>query len=352
MDYIDTVDSRIDEITDLILQGDIYSGDIRNEFRQIINNAPDKEEIKNYIVRKIYSTKLGFPSIQRIHQYSGIDKETIKRELSGIKAYSYHAPVPQQLYRTVKALYVDQIWAADLVEMVKRRKKNKSAEAFIEANDGYNYILNIIDVFSRYVWSTPLKTKDALTVSIKFETLAKKGLKPEFIWTDDGKEFKGEMIEFANQNDIKLYQTKTGRKSVIVERFNKTQKELLEKHIELHGNWINYLKDVTYIYNNRVHSFHGLTPAQARLPEYSTIVLSRFVDSRQVIKPLFDIDDRVRILLDKGTFTKGYTRRWSKKTYYITAIHKDRNVAYYELEDNQGYPAKRWYVVTELQRVK
>ena len=54
---------------------------------------------------------------------------------------------------------VDDVWAADLVEMQEWKKVNK----------GYRYILNVIDYFSKYAWSVPLKDKMGKTVSNAFQ---------------------------------------------------------------------------------------------------------------------------------------------------------------------------------------
>ena len=53
-------------------------------------------------------------------------------------------------------------------------------------NEGYRYILNIVDCFSRYAWSIPLKDKKAETVLNAFKTISRK---PKHIWVDEGKEF-------------------------------------------------------------------------------------------------------------------------------------------------------------------
>ena len=36
---------------------------------------------------------------------------------------------------------------------------------FSKYNKGYNYLLNVIDIFSKYAWSIPLKTKTGLEVT-------------------------------------------------------------------------------------------------------------------------------------------------------------------------------------------
>ena len=73
---------------------------------------------------------------------------------------------------------VDDIWGADLVDMKKLAKEN----------DGYKYILMIIDVFSKFGWLVPLKTKSGDSVKSALETIFPKNT-PSKIWTDKGTEF-------------------------------------------------------------------------------------------------------------------------------------------------------------------
>ena len=49
--------------------------------------------------------------------------------------------------------HIDEIFAADLVEMQKFAKLNK----------GYRYLLTCIDIFSKYSWVIPLKDKKGFT---------------------------------------------------------------------------------------------------------------------------------------------------------------------------------------------
>ena len=40
-------------------------------------------------------------------------------------------------------------------------------------NRGYRYMLNVIDVFSKYAWSIPLKDKKGLTTTEVFKAIVK-----------------------------------------------------------------------------------------------------------------------------------------------------------------------------------
>ena len=72
------------------------------------------------------------------------------------------------------------IWAADLVEMQEWKKVNK----------GYRYFFNVIDCFSKYAWSVPLKDKKGETVLDAFKHIVNlSNRKPANIWVDEGKEF-------------------------------------------------------------------------------------------------------------------------------------------------------------------
>jgi hypothetical protein len=61
--------------------------------------------------------------------------------------------------RKVEVYGVDDIWGADLVDMQEWSRDNK----------GYKYMLNVIDVLSKYAWSVPLKDKKGDTVTEAFK---------------------------------------------------------------------------------------------------------------------------------------------------------------------------------------
>ena len=57
-------------------------------------------------------------------------------------------------------------------------------------NKGFRYMLNIVDCFSKYAWSVPLKNKTAKTVLDAFKSVVKSSARrPTHLWVDEGKEF-------------------------------------------------------------------------------------------------------------------------------------------------------------------
>ena len=81
-------------------------------------------------------------------------------------AEELHKPIVKKFKkRRVIVTGIDKIWAADLIDMQKFSKQNKH----------YKYLLTVIDIFSKYVWIVPLKTKTGLEVASAFQTILKKG---------------------------------------------------------------------------------------------------------------------------------------------------------------------------------
>ncbi|XP_029667280.1 uncharacterized protein LOC115237981 [Formica exsecta] len=74
----------------------------------------------------------------------------------------------------------DDLWQADVVEM----------RAYARFNKGYNYILTVIDVLSKYAWAVPLKSKDGSeTADAITKIFQADGRYPKNFQTDRGKEF-------------------------------------------------------------------------------------------------------------------------------------------------------------------
>jgi transposase InsO family protein len=65
---------------------------------------------------------------------------------------------------------------------------------FSKENDGYNYLLTVIDCFSKYAWTIPIKNKTAEEISKSFDNIFKER-KPLKLQTDKGKEFKNKKFQ-------------------------------------------------------------------------------------------------------------------------------------------------------------
>ena len=232
---------------------------------------------------------------------------------------------PKKNYITNKTdvYYIDDIWSLDVLDLKDYGPKN---------NRGYRYVLVIIDNFSKFGWTIPLKNKNAQTIKDSFENiLTNSKRKPSLVESDRGKEFYNNIFQdFLNKNDIKLYSRNTSVGAVFAERFNRTIRDLLKKIVfeQGDGNWIDVLQTITKQYNNKTHSSTKLTPTQASLKKNEGYVYKNLLDKRKKIIPKFKINDLVRTADLKRTFSKGDTTNWSYKLYKITEIINDTIPSY------------------------
>jgi hypothetical protein len=107
------------------------------------------------------------------------DKEFLKEWLKDQEVYTLHKPKIKKFERNkIESPGIDNTFQADLIDLTKISPENNR----------YNFILTVIDVFSKYAWAIPLKDKTALSVLTAFKTIFEKR-SPLKLHTDEGKEF-------------------------------------------------------------------------------------------------------------------------------------------------------------------
>lgn len=231
---------------------------------------------------------------------------------------------------------IDDIWAADLVDM----------NGFAEENDGYKYLLTVIDVFSKYGWTIPLKNKTGLAVATALKKILKER-KPRLMWVDKGKEFYNKDVKQL----VDLYSTENEEKSSVVERWNRTMKERMFKYFSANNTYkyIDVVDDLVKVYNETRHSSIGMTPTQASKPSNADKVrIKLYPDLPPSDKPKFAVGDRVRIPRKKGTFEKGYTSRWTEEVFTINEVLYT-NPTTYKIVDSAGEEIQGSFYEQELQ---
>src|SRR5437899_3163822 len=104
---------------------------------------------------------------------------------------------------------------------------------FHNVNDGYKYILTVIDVLSKISFAVPLKNKSPEQVIMGFEKIfSRHNVKPKLLHSDKGTEFLAAKSQaFFKQHGIKHYVTQNEDiKASVVERFNRTLKGLMYRY--------------------------------------------------------------------------------------------------------------------------
>jgi len=223
-------------------------------------------------------------------------------------------------------------------------------------NKGYKFMLNVIDVFSKFAWSIPMKDKTGKTTLEGFRKIVKEsGRIPKHIWVDKGLEFYNKDVTgWLEENNITRYSTYSEHKSVVVERFNRTLKEMMWKRFtaENSRNWIEILDDLMNIYNNRIHSTIGMSPVKASLKENEKKVLENIISKTRSIprrKAKYKVGDKVRVSRTKSVFEKGFLPNWSEELYIIDKVQKTMPITY-KLKDLLGEELEGSFYEQELQK--
>ena len=223
--------------------------------------------------------------------------------------------------------YIDEIWSIDLIDKSKLSKYN----------EGNNFILTVIDNFSKYAWAIPIKNKSGKAITEAFAALLL-GRKPNKIWADQGKEFYNkDFKQLLSKHNIEMYSTYSELKAVFVERFNRTLQDKLKgpMFINNDANWLNILDDIIDTYNNTIHSSTKMTPIQASKKANSNKVLWQFVDKRQ-LKPENKLNpgDFVRIRDKKHIFSKGYQTNWGWELFNVAHVSVSQPTTYLIKDEN------------------
>ena len=125
-------------------------------------------------------------------------------------------------------------------------------------NNSIKYLLCAIDLFSKYAFVVPLKDKKGISNINAFNKIIKQSNKiPNKIWVDQGGEFYNHVFKkWLSDNDIIMYSTFNEGKSVVAERFIRTLKNKLCKHMTATGKnvYFDVLDDVVNEYNNAKHN--------------------------------------------------------------------------------------------------
>ena len=226
---------------------------------------------------------------------------------------------------------------------------------YSKVNRGYKYIFTNIDIFSKYAWSFPLKSKTIKDIKPCFEKIFKQR-KPKYICSDqESAFFSKEMLKFFEDNNVKIYYTYSNLKAVIIERFNRSLRKLMMKKFVKNNNtiWYNILLELIKTYNNRYHRIIKMKPIDVNETNEKYIKKNFYTYDITNKKPKFKINDLVRISLKRRELFDKPTGniKWSEELFRIYKVNKS-NVISYQIKDMNDEIIKGIFYEKELQLTK
>ena len=111
-----------------------------------------------------------------------------------------------------------------------------------------------------------------------------------------------------------MYSTHNEGKSVTAERFTRTLKNKIYKHMAAISKnvYFNVLNDIVDKYNNTYHKTIKMKPIDVKNDSFV-----EYNEESNEEDPKFKVGDRVRISKYKNIFAKGYAPNWSEEIFVV-----------------------------------
>ena len=172
-------------------------------------------------------------------------------------------------------------------------------------NKGIRYLLCAIDLFSKYAFVVPLNDKKGVSIVNAFQSILNNSKrKPNRIWVDQGSEFYNTHFKkWLKDNNIEMYSTHIEGKSVVAERFIRTLKNKIYKHMTTISKnvYFDTLNNIVDEYNNTYHITIKMKPIDVGDDSFA-----EYNEESNEKGPKFKVDGHVRISKYKNIFAKGH----------------------------------------------
>ena len=305
---------------------------------------------KNLLRREYYNPSGigGYGGVQRhVEQTSKAARKWLRSQ----RVYTLHKPARKRFdTRPYKTPGIDYLWQADLAEFGN----------YSTINNGYNYMLTVIDVFSRYAWARPVRHKTGKLVMEAFrDILQTDNRKPRLLQTDQGKEFENAMFQgFLREQGIRFFTIKSQFKAALAERFNRTIKSKLWRYFTHTGTykWIDVLPKFMQAYNSSKHRVIGMAPKNVNVNNEMELWMAQEARHPQRVtwrnpRYMFRVGDHVRISKVKQHFDKGYLPNWTEEIFTISHVLTKYDPPQFKLVDWSGEDIQGSFYAAELQLV-
>lgn len=300
---------------------------------------------KNYI-GSYSGAKTFFDNLSEKDKRKTNPKKTLKY-LQHLKVYAQNRPAPRKFRRRRVVVHgIDDQWAIDLADIPK----------LAPYNTGMRYIFICIDVFSKYLWAVPMKTKQASeTVKVLKSIIDSSGRKCAKIQVDKGKEFLGAFKQYCDEHNIHIFHVESELKASVAERVIRTILERIWRYMQHKKTftYIDALPDIVKNYNSLRHRSTKFAPKDVNALNEMEVWMNLYgnTELKAIGRPRFKIGDKVLISIVKSKFVeKGYDVKYHDEVYEIYRI-SDTNPYMYYIKDLKGKTLKGGFYYQELSRI-
>jgi IS30 family transposase len=135
-------------------------------------------------------------------RYLNIRRSDVSAFLKSQKVYQITRPQNHIINKPVMSISPNERYGIDCINMLAYASANGGI------NEGTEFILTVVDYFSRKVWLRPLKSQTAVNVRNQLiNIVAETKTYPQIIACDNGGEFKGETLAWMKEHNIQVINT-------------------------------------------------------------------------------------------------------------------------------------------------
>ena len=331
-------------------------------------------ERKEQILEQVYTDPkhpASFSNIRNLYLASkkldpSINLSDVRNYLNSQDSYTLYGVNRKNFYR--RAVYIEApnvIAGSDLADFTN----------LAEFNDGFKYVLIIIDCFSRKLDMAALPDKSGNSVSKALDgILSKHILKPHYIWVDRGSDFYNNNVRcILEKFKIKLYSTENYQtKSVFAERVIRTVRSQVTKYLTFFNTkrYIDFLSDIIRNYNssphrgilfktpNEIHYLTDKSKLKKLAKDIFNIKFKNYSKNTGLWRPLLSYKNelkkgthvRIRSVSSDRSFRKEADELFSREIFRIRAVIYDTPILY-KLEDLSGELISGYHYREELKVV-
>lgn len=339
----------------------------------------ETQEEKQEIIKTYYTNLLGnaYRSSQNLHQrlmkeFVNISRKDVINTLKNLEIKQLIHPIEEnKLVQPIIATKPMEHWQIDLIDVSSISKQN----------DNINYLMNVIDIFTKFAWSYPLKNKSSKSIAYSFQQLICIEGSPQIIQSDNG-------LEFVNTDFVKLCQrfkikhrTSLPYKSSTnggIEKFNSTIKNYIFRYLTDHQSkrFIDNLSFMLYSYNSTTHTTTKKSPFEIHKRRFESFkmlddlvhknisdnalkMIENSLKEQQAMKDELNVGDSVRVgllFLKEGRrkqkeVGKKNKQHWSNEIYKVEEIIDDDGLNKYKIDIQLKSESNRYFFRHQLLKI-
>jgi transposase InsO family protein len=203
---------------------------------------------------------------------------------------------------------------------------------YVTDDNGYKYVLGLIDCASRYKAARPLKSKTSEEAAAAIKSIYKEGplVWPKEMMMDQGTEFKGVTTDLLKKHNVRIIRSDPlhHRSQAFVESFNRDLARRLYKRMQQkgpeNGEWVDALQTTVTAMNNETTKMIDKKPVKA-IKLKNVAQLQYDPDQLKAVNAkVLELGTFVRYLLEKDDTGDGERRQtdivWSPEVYEVSGI--------------------------------